>query len=74
MLLFFSTRSRDAPGEVELLTGIPAGFGVKLVSFVFPEHLQFLELVFTAGDSSATVRTRKALDADVLPSVSPNDP
>lgn len=58
------------PGDVELLTGIPAGLGVKLVPSIFPNHLQFLELVFTPGDATATVRTRKALDADELASVS----
>lgn len=64
--------SRDAPGDVELVTGISAGLSVKLVPYIFPDHVQFLELVFTPGNTTATVRTREALDADVLASVSSN--
>ncbi|XP_034400280.1 protocadherin Fat 4 [Cyclopterus lumpus] len=51
-------------GDVELVGGITSG--VKLVSFIFPEHLQYLELSFTPGEASATVRTKKPLDADSL--------
>lgn len=43
---------------------------MKLVPYVFPSHLEFLELIFTLGDTTATVRTRKELDADVLTNVS----
>ncbi|CAK6976329.1 protocadherin Fat 4-like [Scomber scombrus] len=53
-------------GDVELVTGITAGSNVKLVPYVFPTHLEFLELIFTAGETTATVRTKKPLDADVL--------
>ncbi|XP_029001511.1 protein dachsous [Betta splendens] len=53
-------------GDVELLTHIPAGLRVKLVPHLFPTHLEFLELSFTDGDATASVRTRKPLDADVL--------
>lgn len=52
------------------MTGIAAGSSVKLVPYLFPDHLRFLELVFTAGDTSATVRSRMVLDADALVSVS----
>ncbi|XP_068583517.1 protocadherin Fat 4 [Cebidichthys violaceus] len=51
-------------GDVELVSGITEG--VKLVPYIFPTHLEFLELSFTLGDSSATVRTKKPLDADAL--------
>ncbi|XP_037327747.2 protocadherin Fat 4 [Pungitius pungitius] len=51
-------------GEVEVVSGITGG--VKLVPHIFPTHLQFLELSFTAGDATATVRTTKPLDADAL--------
>ncbi|XP_067441680.1 protocadherin Fat 4 [Thunnus thynnus] len=49
-------------GDVELVNGTTEG--VKLVPYFFPEHLQFLELSFTLGETSATVRTKKPLDAD----------
>nr|XP_046231679.1 protein dachsous isoform X5 [Scatophagus argus] len=55
-------------GDVELLTGIAAGSDVKLVPYIFPSHLEFLELTFTLGETSATVRTKKPLDADILAS------
>lgn len=44
--------------------------GVKLVAHVFPAHLQFLELSFAPGDATATVRTKRPLDADELAPVS----
>ncbi|XP_039671449.1 protocadherin Fat 4 [Perca fluviatilis] len=53
-------------GDVEVVSGITAGSGVKLVSYIFPEHLEYLTLSFTPGDTSATVRTTKPLDADTL--------
>ncbi|KAE8277803.1 Cadherin-99C [Larimichthys crocea] len=37
---------------------------VKLVPYLFPTNLEFLELIFTLGDTSAIVRTKKALDAE----------
>jgi hypothetical protein len=43
---------------------------VLLVANVFPEHLDFLELVFLPGETTANVITRKKLDADVLVEVS----
>ncbi|XP_044201151.1 protocadherin Fat 4-like [Thunnus albacares] len=49
-------------GDVELVNDITEG--AKLVPYSFPEHLQFLELSFTPGETSATVRTKKPLDAD----------
>ncbi|XP_026158869.1 protocadherin Fat 4 [Mastacembelus armatus] len=53
-------------GDVELVNGISAGTGVKLVPHIFVAHLEFLELSFTLGDTTATVRTKKPLDADAL--------
>ncbi|XP_030207359.1 protocadherin Fat 4 isoform X1 [Gadus morhua] len=53
-------------GRVEQVTGITAGSHVLLVANVFPEHLDFLELVFLPGETTANVITRKKLDADVL--------
>ncbi|XP_041840144.1 protocadherin Fat 4 [Melanotaenia boesemani] len=55
-------------GDVEVINGIAAGTNVKLVSHIFPVHLEFLELSFALGDTSATVRTKKPLDADALTS------
>ncbi|XP_027138360.1 protocadherin Fat 4 isoform X1 [Larimichthys crocea] len=51
-------------GDVELVTGINSGMNVKLVPYLFPTNLEFLELIFTLGDTSAIVRTKKALDAE----------
>ena len=53
-----------------MVTGITAGSGVKLVPNIFDKHLEYLELSFTLGDTSATVRTKKPLDADTLTDVS----
>ncbi|XP_032418046.1 protocadherin Fat 4-like [Xiphophorus hellerii] len=53
-------------GDVELVSGIPAGTSVTLEPDLFPEHLQFVELSFTPGETTATVRTQKPLDADIL--------
>ncbi|XP_051241011.1 protein dachsous isoform X1 [Dicentrarchus labrax] len=53
-------------GDVELVNGITSGSNVKLVPYIFATHLEFLELSFTLGETSATVRTKKPLDADAL--------
>ncbi|XP_044045435.1 protocadherin Fat 4 [Siniperca chuatsi] len=53
-------------GDVEVVNGIIAGSSVMLVPHIFPEHLEFLQLSFTLGDTSATVRTKQPLDADML--------
>ncbi|XP_030290603.1 cadherin EGF LAG seven-pass G-type receptor 2-like [Sparus aurata] len=53
-------------GDVELVTGITAGSRLKLVPYMFDQHREYLELSFTLGDTSATVRTKKPLDADTL--------
>ncbi|KAF3852693.1 hypothetical protein F7725_006048 [Dissostichus mawsoni] len=53
-------------GDVEVFTGIAPGSNVKLVTKVFNTHLEFLELIFTLGETNATVRTKKPLDADLL--------
>ena len=53
-----------------MVNGIEAGSNVKLVFYLFSVHLEFLELSFTLGDTSATIRTKKPLDADALASVS----
>lgn len=66
----FWKNSHNAAGDVELLTGITPGTDVELVSYIFPTHLEYLELNFTLGEDRATVRTKKPLDADALISVS----
>ncbi|XP_007570584.1 protocadherin gamma-B4-like [Poecilia formosa] len=53
-------------GDVELVSGIPVGTIVTLEPDLSPEHLEFLEMIFTPGGTTATVRTKKPLDADVL--------
>ncbi|KAK6300316.1 hypothetical protein J4Q44_G00284140 [Coregonus suidteri] len=54
-------------GEVEVLNEIPVGNTLRLVAYAFPDHINFLELVYTPGSTNATVRTKMALDADLLP-------
>lgn len=54
---------------MELFEGITAGVSVKLVHYLF-DHMEYVELVFTPGDTSAMVRTKKPLDADKLIEVS----
>ncbi|TKS68735.1 Protocadherin Fat 4 FAT tumor suppressor -like protein 4 [Collichthys lucidus] len=63
-LVLYSQCSHDAAGDVELVTGINSGMNVKLVPYLFPTNLEFLELFFTSGNTSAIVRTKKALDAE----------
>ncbi|XP_024145645.1 protocadherin Fat 4 isoform X2 [Oryzias melastigma] len=53
-------------GDVELITGIPGGTNVLLVPYAFPEHLEYVEMIFTLGDTTAMIRTKKTLDADAL--------
>ncbi|XP_023190113.1 protein dachsous-like [Xiphophorus maculatus] len=53
-------------GDVELVSAIPVDTIVTLEPDLYPEHLQFVELSFTPGETTATVRTKKPLDADVL--------
>ena len=58
-----------ATGNVEVVTGIPADTTVRLVPHLFPDHVMFLELAYSPGDTTATVRTKMELDADALKSV-----
>ncbi|KAM4594440.1 protocadherin Fat 4 [Fundulus diaphanus] len=53
-------------GDVEQVTGIEPGTIVTLEYDLFPDHLQFLELSFTPGETTATIRTKTPLDADFL--------
>ncbi|XP_052402336.1 protocadherin Fat 4 isoform X12 [Carassius gibelio] len=53
-------------GEVERLTNIGPNDRLVLESYLFPVGLEFVELIYSEGDSSASVRTRKPLDADEL--------
>ncbi|XP_011481165.1 protocadherin Fat 4 isoform X2 [Oryzias latipes] len=53
-------------GDVEVITGIQAGANILLVPYAFPDHLEYLEMSFSLGDTSATIRTKKVLDADAL--------
>ncbi|XP_059410729.1 protocadherin Fat 1-like isoform X3 [Carassius carassius] len=53
-------------GEVETLTNIGPNDRLVLESYLFPVGLEFVELIYSEGDSTASVRTRKPLDADKL--------
>ncbi len=56
-------------GDVELLTNIGPNDRLVLDAYLFPIGLQFVELVHIDGESTATVRTKKPLDADELKEV-----
>lgn len=60
---------RVVAGVVELVTGFPAGTDLVLDLHYFPEQSQFLELNFTFGETSATICTKKPLDANTLQNV-----
>ena len=49
-----------------MVHGIPKGTWVTLEPHTFRDHLSFLELNFTLGDTRAIVQTKKPLDAEVL--------
>ncbi|XP_042573254.1 protocadherin Fat 1-like isoform X3 [Cyprinus carpio] len=53
-------------GDVEILTNIGPNDRLVLEAYLFPIGLKFVELIYSAGDSTATVRTKKPLDADEL--------
>ncbi|CAN9493182.1 unnamed protein product [Ophioblennius macclurei] len=53
-------------GDVELVNGINPAIGVKLVPYIFTSHVDLLELHYTPGETTATIRTKEPLDADVL--------
>lgn len=56
-------------GDVEILTNIGPNDRLVLEAYLFPIGLKFVELIYSAGDSTATVRTKKPLDADELKEV-----
>ncbi|MCI4393906.1 hypothetical protein PGIGA_G00162950 [Pangasianodon gigas] len=53
-------------GDVESLTNIGPGDNLQLEAYIFPISLTFVELVHAPGAATATIRTTKSLDADVL--------
>ncbi|CAM5145461.1 unnamed protein product [Natator depressus] len=53
-------------GDIEWIKSIPPNVILTLGGNIFPEHLQYVELLFTSGSNNATVRTTKPLDADTL--------
>lgn len=57
-------------GVLEVVKGIPAGTHLVLNSPMFPNHLDYVELIYTPGEASATIRTKKPLDAKAFHEVS----
>ncbi|TRY64470.1 hypothetical protein DNTS_017153 [Danionella cerebrum] len=53
-------------GDVEVITNIRAEDRLKLESYLFEIGVSFLEFDYTEGELTATVRTTKPLNADVL--------
>ncbi len=56
-------------GEVEHLTNIGPNDRLVLDAYLFNISLEFVELIHIDGESTATVRTKKPLDADELKEV-----
>ncbi|XP_048052041.1 protocadherin Fat 3-like [Megalobrama amblycephala] len=65
---YFGSILEGYEGEVEIITDIRPDDRLVLESHNDPIGVSFLELVYSDGDSNATVRTVKPLDADVLQS------
>ncbi|XP_043094033.1 protocadherin-like wing polarity protein stan [Puntigrus tetrazona] len=53
-------------GDVEILTNIGPNDRLVLEAYRFPIGLEYVELIHSDGDPTATVRTKKPLDADEL--------
>ncbi|XP_056312425.1 protocadherin Fat 4 [Danio aesculapii] len=53
-------------GDIEVISNIRPEDRLKLESHRFPVGVEFLELVYSDGESTATVRTTKPLDADEI--------
>ncbi len=56
-------------GDVEIITNIRPDDRLVLDTYLFPNGVTFLELIYTVGDSAAIVRTKKPLDAEQLKQV-----
>ncbi|KAL0202910.1 hypothetical protein M9458_000928, partial [Cirrhinus mrigala] len=52
--------------DVEILTNIRPEDRPVLDTYLDPSGVTFVELVYSDGDSNATIRTIKPLDADEL--------
>ncbi|KAI1240359.1 hypothetical protein IHE44_0008776 [Lamprotornis superbus] len=55
-------------GVIEWITDIPPNVNLELRASVFPEHLNYVNLVYDPGSRNATVRTAMALDLETLES------
>ncbi|XP_052462720.1 protocadherin Fat 1-like isoform X1 [Carassius gibelio] len=53
-------------GEVEIITNIGPDDRLVLGDNLFPIGLEFLELIYSEGNPTATIQTKKPLDADAL--------
>lgn len=61
-------------GDVEILTNISPGENLQLEAHHFSIGITFLELVHLPGETTATIKTTKPLDADALSEVSSHTP
>ncbi|XP_008939523.1 PREDICTED: protocadherin Fat 4-like, partial [Merops nubicus] len=66
--LVLSSFLDEYAGDIEWITNIPPDVDLKLREYLFPEHLEYVELVYHPGSKNATVRTLKALDVDSIES------
>ncbi|CAM4471882.1 unnamed protein product [Leuciscus chuanchicus] len=64
--IYLGTVLEDYEGDVETITNIRPDDRLVLEGYIDPIVVTFLELVYSNGDSTATVRTIKPLDADQL--------
>ncbi|XP_026111491.1 cadherin-87A-like [Carassius auratus] len=63
---FVGSVQEEYQGDVEILTNIRPDDRPELDTYIYPNGVTFLELIYTVGDSAAVVRTRKPLDAEEL--------
>ncbi|XP_042680487.1 protocadherin Fat 4-like isoform X1 [Centrocercus urophasianus] len=66
--LQLSTFLDEYTGDIEQIINIPPNVNLKLREFLFPEHLDYVELEYDSSTNNATVKTRKPLDVDSIES------
>lgn len=66
--LQLSTFLDEYTGDIEWIINIPPNVNLELKEYLFPEHLDYVELEYYSSANNATVKTRKPLDVDSIES------
>lgn len=64
--LQLSTFLDEYTGDIEWIINIPPNVNLELKEYLFPEHLDYVELEYYSSANNATVKTRKPLDVDSI--------